>query len=555
MALRKVKTGIEGLDDILKGGLVEGKPTLIKGGTGTGKTTLCLVFLHHLIKQGKHVTFITCDESPTQILSLLKTFSFYDESTFDKKLLQIVDLRPNLQEITTGQYSLDMVYQRINSTFEHEEKYLIIDSLQNLMLAYDKLDSKRDIFNIIDFFRESHITALITFLESNSLRHQTADMYEEFVSDCVIVLHQEVKTRFMTRNLRVIKYRGSGHGTSDYPFSITKDGLFLLPLSTSMPKRPKKKKYISTGIEQLDHMFGGPGIQDNSAMMITGGSGSGKTLFAAAIADAAMKQEKRVLYVSFEEAKHDLIDNLKAIGIDFRSKLKSKQLLINTRYAEEMELEQHLITIYQEIHQNDVDLVVMDSITAMLDITNQWEIKLIMIRFIAYLREHGVTILFTHLTNPLHSDKDLAVSSLVDHWLYLNLTEQAGHLRRTAYVRKSRGNAHSNQTNQIQEVFIDPNGIHINPLLQVDGKPVYTDEKEEWYNNQQTKLNLNSLELAQVAAEKSLLDKQQSEIDSTQKTNYELQKNNLLIKQKQLEQMHDAILKSLFNGSQGEDNG
>lgn len=473
--MQKISTGISGLDTILNGGYPKEKPTLLKGGPGCGKTIFCLLFAHSNILHNRHITYLTCDEPPELILQNMDHYGLSGSAAVKEKKLTVLDFRPNLSDVVTGGFELDALFLRIQSSLSGKDPVLIIDSLQNLLIGLETENYKIDLLNIFTWCREHRVTLLVT--ASSGLIAEQDNYFEEYAADCVILLEQIIRNNLMTRVLRVLKMRGSSHGTNQYPFLLTGAGVSILPITDTRLDKSKSIAYLSTGIAKLDQMFGGQGYFESSAIMISGTSGTAKSILGATLAASAAKQKKRVLYISFEESPSAFIGNVKSAGVDLDDPLIGKMLHIKSMRSIEMGLEEHLISIIANIDKTKPNLLIIDPITSLLDVGNNLEVKSLLIRLISYAKSKNITFIFNQFLHEYGEGQDvIPVSSLVDAWIKLGLVESNGEFYRSLHLVKSRGHATSNQ---LKEFYITNNGIVIEAPYIGEGGMIFGSKKSE----------------------------------------------------------------------------
>lgn len=470
MATTKTTTGIDGLDKVLAGGYPTSLPTLIKGGPGSGKTILTLFFLHQQLLKNGAAILVTCDESPEQLLLHMDSFGLSGAKFYQDGKLIILDFRPQIQDEVSGEYELKALLFRIEQARKtNKAQAIVIDSLQDMLLALSDCNREMELLKLFTWARDEKVTLLTTIAESTSLLK--TQLLEEYAVDCVIHLQQKMNNNLMTRYLRVIKLRGSSYGTNEYPFTIKDNGIFLLPITNTRLNTTTSVKYISTGINDLDAMFDGKGYREGSTTMLTGKSGTAKTIFAASMVNAAIKSGRKVLYVSFEESPSDLTHHLQSVNIDLNQYVKKQQLKIDSRRTIEMGLEEHIISIINMIEQHDADLIVLDPISAFLDMGTPMEVKLLIIRFISYMKMKGLTQIFTELVPDSSGEySSLSISSMSDNWIRLRRIEQNGELNRIINIIKSRG---CKTSNQVKEFNVTSDGIVIEEPYIGDGEMLF----------------------------------------------------------------------------------
>ncbi|MCX7120264.1 MAG: circadian clock protein KaiC [Gammaproteobacteria bacterium] len=450
----KLSTGVTGLDKILNGGYLKNKPTLLKGGPGCGKTVFCLFFAHSNILAGRHVTYLTCDESPESILNNMEQYGMSAVKAVENNQLNILDFRPDLSNNVLGSFELDALFLRIQSSLSAVDPVLIIDSLQNLLMGLEIKNLTLALLNIFSWCRARGITLLAA--SANMLSNEDGICFEEYAADCVIVLTQVMNDNMMTRFLRVVKMRNAAHLTNEYPFILNKKGALIFPVVEESQNGFKIRAHLSTGNQQLNEMLGGAGYIEGSILMISGSPGTGKSLLAAMLAVSAVAQAKKVLYLTFEESPGNFIANTKEAGIHLHPLIESKMLTIRS-----LGLEQHLIIIASMIDELKPAMLIIDPITAFLDIVSAFDLRGLLIRMISYLKSKNITLVFTDCSYEatLYAQKDIVMlASLADTWINMNLVQSNAAYHRTIRVVKARGIA---SQGEVRKFEITDQGLQI----------------------------------------------------------------------------------------------
>ncbi len=463
VGITKALTGIPGLDELTSGGLPRGRPTLICGGAGCGKTVLGLEFLvRGAIQYGEPGAIFTFEERADDLAANVASFGFDLPGLIAQKRLTVDHVRIDRSDVEeAGDYNLDGLFIRLAHAIDSiGAKRVLLDTLEVLFAGFTNKEILRsELHRLFRWLKDKGVTAVITGErgESTLTRHGL----EEYVSDCVILLDLRVHDQISTRRLRVVKYRGARHGTDEYPFLIGDHGISVLPLSSLQLVHEASTERISSGNSELDWMLGG-GYYRGSSILVSGGSGTGKTSVAACLA-CTCSGDERAIYFSFEESPAQLIRNMSSIGLNLASLVKKKQLRIISTRPSGFGLETHLFTIYRAIEDFKPSVVVLDPITDFASIGNKNEIRAMMTRLVDHLKTNGVTALLTstHGPSPVdgsNSESDAGISSLIDTWITLQSFEVAGERNRAISVRKSRGTAHSNQ---IREFVISNRGLSL----------------------------------------------------------------------------------------------
>jgi circadian clock protein KaiC len=463
LGIAKALTGISGLDELTSGGLPRGRPTLICGGAGCGKTVLGLEFLVRGATQyGEPGAIFTFEERGDDLAANVASFGFDLPGLVAQKKL-VVDhvLIDRSENEEAGDYSLDGLFIRLAYAIDSiGAKRVLLDTLEVLFAGLANKEILRsELRRLFRWLKDKGVTAVITGERGES----TLSRYglEEYVSDCVILLDLRVQDQVSTRRLRVVKYRGARHGTDEYPFLIGDHGISVLPLSSLQLVHEASTQRLSSGNPELDRMLGG-GFHRGSSILVSGGSGSGKTSVAACLASTCSRDE-RAIYFSFEESPAQLIRNMSSIGLNLASLVKKKRLRIISTRPSGFGLETHLFTIYQAIEEFKPSVVVLDPITDFAAIGNKNEIRAMMTRLVDHLKTKGITALLTSSHGPgsvdgTNAEADAGISALIDTWIVLQSFEVAGERNRAISVRKSRGTAHSNQ---IREFVISDRGLSL----------------------------------------------------------------------------------------------
>ena len=462
-ALEKAPSGIEGLDEITNGGLPRGRPTLVCGGAGTGKTLMAMQFLvKGIIDHAEPGVFIAFEETEEELARNVASLGFDLERLVRQKKLFIDYVRVERHEIEeTGEYDLEGLFVRIGHAIKTVgAKRIVLDTLESLFAGLANASVLRAEFRrLFRWLKEQNMTAVIT-AEAGDDGSLTRQGMEEYVSDCVITLDHRVAEHMTTRRMRVVKYRGSTHGTNEYPFLIGADGITVVPVTSLGLQHEASTERVSTGLERLDTMLGGRGYYRGSSVLVSGTAGTGKSSLAASFAAASCERGERCLYFAFEESQSQITRNMRSIGLDLDLWVRKGLLTFQTQRPTDFGLELHLATIFQHIRQAKPAVVVIDPITNFFAIGSQTEIRSMLTRLIDYLKSQQITSLFTSLT-PGGGAVDLpevGISSLIDTWLLVREVETNGERNRLLHVLKSRGMPHSNQ---VREFVITSHGIDL----------------------------------------------------------------------------------------------
>ena len=470
-----IATGIDGLDFVLQGGLPAGRPTLLRGAAGTGKTVIALTFLCEGIAAGDSGVLVTFDESPEALLEHAEGFGFHARRHRTEGRLRILDMRPDRNEVQVGDtIELTAVLARIGHALDSTgASRLVVDAIDAMEAGFANSQSLRtELARVFDWIRDRGVTSLITTGEHAEFSARYG--LEDYIADCVIALKQEVKHRVMTRVLRVVKRRGRGHGTNEYPFLLDTDGLFLVPVTGSVLGAPVSEQRLSTGIPGLDAMLGGQGIYQGSTVLLSGQAGTGKTSIACSLTQAACAAGIPVLYLSFEESVAELTRNQRSLGIDIGRYLADDDrgtLVMVPIRAVELGLEEHLMRVMHLVKRHRPALVVLDPVSSLAGRGDEPGAKEILLRLLHLIKEEGVTVIATELlSDDSQGVSHLDVSSMIDVWIKLRRHEHNGEMNRLIYVVKARGLPISDQ---VKEFRITSAGLRIEDPYIGEGGIVY----------------------------------------------------------------------------------
>ena len=460
--LPKSPTSIQGLDEITGGGLPKGRPTLVCGGAGCGKTLFAMEFLFHgATLYNEPGVFMSFEETEEELKANVASLGFDLASLIDLKKIWVEHLHVERCEIEqSGEYDLEGLFIRIHHAIESiGAKRLVLDTLESLFSGLpNPLILRAELRRLLRWLKKKGVTTIITAERGDG--SLTRQGMEEYVSDCVILLDHRVKDQSSIRRLRIVKYRGSIHGTNEYPFLIDEDGFSVLPVTSLGLNYFSSKERISTGIPRLDTMLSGKGFFRCSTVLISGTAGTGKTSIASQFVEAACKRNERVLFFTFEESSSQLVRNMCSIGINLEPWIKKGLLQFHATRPTLYGLETHLTTIIKLINKFEPNIVILDPINAFVIGENQSEVKTMLLRLVDFLKMKQITAFFTSLTSGGDNIEitDVYISSLIDTWLLLRDIEIGGERNRGLYVLKSRGMAHSNQ---IREFQLTDHGIEL----------------------------------------------------------------------------------------------
>jgi circadian clock protein KaiC len=470
-ALPKAPTGISGLDEVTGGGLPRGRPTLVCGPAGCGKTLLAMEFLVRGITQfDEPGVFVAFEESARDLVANVASLGF-DLAQYESDGKLVIDhvsvVRGELEE--TGDWDLDGLLLRLGAAIDTVgAKRIVIDTIETLFGAFSNTSILRaELSRLFAWLKDRGVTAVITGERGDGTL--TRHGIEEYVSDCVIVLDHRVTEQTSTRRLRILKYRGSLHGTNEYPFLIGDSGVSVLPVTSLGLRHSASSRRVSTGVARLDAMLGDGGFYKGSAVLVNGTAGTGKSTLAAQFCDATCARGERAMYFAFEESQAEIVRNMSSVGIDLAQWVDAGLLQFRCFRPSLLGLEAHLFAMQKFVGEFDPAVVVMDPVSDLLRIGSGADVAAMLTRQVDFLKAKGVTALFTSLSsNADPAQADQHVASLVDTWLLVKTMEGNGEHNRLLYVLKSRGIAHSNQIREflltdqgieLADVYVGPQGV------------------------------------------------------------------------------------------------
>jgi circadian clock protein KaiC len=468
----KAPTGIQGLDEITGGGLPKGRSTLVCGSAGCGKTLLAMEFLVRGARQFNELgVFMAFDESAKELTQNVASLGFDLKDLIARKKLILDYVYIDRSEIEeTGEYNLEGLFIRLGQAIDSiGATRVVLDTIESLFSGLpNPLILRAELRRLFRWLKDKGVTAVIT--GERGEKTLTRQGLEEYVSDCVIVLDHRVSEQISSRRLRVVKYRGSTHGTNEYPFLIDEDGISVLPVTSLGLKHIASNDRIPTGVARLDAMLGGLGYFRGSSVLISGTAGTGKSSLAALFAEAACRRGERALYFALEESPSQIMRNMGSIGMNLEPWVQQGLLKFEANRPTIAGLEMHLMTMHKVIDAFKPQVVIIDPLTSFAIGGNGIEVKGMFMRMVDFLKMEQITSLFTSLTSSSSGleQTEFAISSLIDTWLLLRDIEIGGERNRGMYILKSRGMAHSNQVREflltdhgveLHDVYVGPGGV------------------------------------------------------------------------------------------------
>ena len=522
LTLPKALTGIAGFDEISGGGLPMARPTLVCGSAGSGKTLFAIEFLVRGITQyDEPGVFIAFEETREELTQNVASLGFSLTDLIDQHKLVIDHISIDRAEVEqSGEYDLDGLFIRLEYAIQKvNAKRVVLDTIEVLFAALgDTHILRSELRRLFRWLKDKGVTTVITGERGDGAL--TRNGIEEYVSDCVILLDHRIEKQMSTRRLRIIKYRGTVHGTDEYPFLIDETGFSVLPITSVGLDYDVSDERVSSGIPRLDTMLEGQGFFRASTILVSGSAGTGKTIIASQFVDAACRRGERCLFFSFEESTSQIIRNMRSVGIDLQAWVDADLLRFKTVRPTLYSLEMHLATMHKRIQTFDPQIVVMDPVTNFDIIGSRADSSALLTRLVDFLKMRGVTAFLTSLTSESEAieQAQVHISSMMDAWLLVRNIESNGERNRVLYILKSRGMAHSNQVSefeitaqgiQLVDTYLGKSGV-LTGSARLAQK---TDEQNEELARQQA-LELRQLKLerkraaiqAQIAALQADLD-------------------------------------------------
>jgi circadian clock protein KaiC len=500
--LPKAPTGIRGLDEVTGGGLPRGRPTLLCGPAGCGKTLLAMEFIVRGITEfDEPGVFVSFDEPANDLVANVASLGFdLGKLQADGHLvLDHVNLAGTEIE-ETGDWDLEGLFIRLGTSISAVgAKRVAIDTIETLFGAFPKPAVLRsELRRLFQWLKDQGVTAVITGERGDGAL--TRHGIEEYVSDCVIVLDNRVNDQTSTRRLRILKYRGSLHGSNEYPFLITESGISVMPITSLGLRHTVSTERVSTGVARLDAMLGDGGFYKGSTVLVSGTVGTGKSTLAAQLCDAACQRGERAIYFAFEESEDEIIRNMASVGLDLGKWVEDGLLVFECRRPSRILLEAHILAMQKVVGHLAPAVVVMDPVSDLLRIGPDTDVATMLTRQIDFLKAAGVTALFTSANSEIDpSQIDQQVGSLVDTWLVLRTMEGNGEHNRLLSVLKSRGMAHSNQIREflltgqgieLADVYVGPAGVLTGSARQAQEAKERSDGTERAQDLQQRRVSL-----------------------------------------------------------------
>ena len=465
--LLKCPTGIKGFDEITEGGLPKNRTTLVSGNAGSGKTLFGIDFLiKGATDYNEPGILMSFEESEDDLYKDVASLNMDLQQLVSRKKIALEHVILERKDIQETDFNLEGIFVRLEHAIGSiGAKRIVLDSLESIFAGITDLGILRlEIKRLFRWLKEKQVTAIVTG-EPGQNDSFTRHGLEEYISDCIILLDNRVRDQIATRRIRVIKYRGSRHGTSEYPFVIDDEGLSVIPITSAGLEQPGTGKRVSTGIPSFDKLFKGKGYTKGSTILASGTAGSGKTSFAGAFALESCKRGERCLFFSYEESAGQLTQNMSSIGIDFAPWVKKGLLKIVALRPSFLGLEMHLLNVYKLVDSFKPKAVVVDPLTSLVGEGDQREVSSMITRMIDLFKSKSITTFFTSLVSAnfqSNTSGEIGVSSLIDTWIVVRMVEDNEGRKRTreVFIVKSRG---TNHDGDVHTFVLSDDGIMLTP--------------------------------------------------------------------------------------------
>ncbi|ERT06976.1 circadian clock protein KaiC [Lyngbya aestuarii BL J] len=448
IGVQKIRTMVEGFDDISHGGMPLGRTTLVSGTSGTGKTLFAVQFLYNgIINFDEPGIFVTFEESPNDIIKNASSFGWDLQELVEQGKLFILDASPDPEgQDIVGNFDLSALIERIQYAIrKYKARRVSIDSVTAVFQQYEAAGVvRREIFRLVARLKQVGATTIMTTEREQEYGPVARFGVEEFVSDNVIIVRNVLEGERRRRTMEILKLRGTTHMKGEFPFTITNNGISIFPLGAMRLTQRSSNVRVSSGNETLDQMCGG-GFFKDSIILATGATGTGKTLLVSVFLNNACKNGERAILFAYEESRAQLLRNANSWGIDFEDMEQKGLLRILCSYPESAGVEDHLQIIKSEITEFKPARIAIDSLSALARGVSNNAFRQFVIGVTGYAKQEEITGFFTNTTDQFmgsNSITDSHISTITDTILMLQYVEIRGEMSRALNVFKMRGSWH-----------------------------------------------------------------------------------------------------------------
>lgn len=467
-SLPKIATRIEGLDDILCGGVPAGRTTLLSGGAGTGKSVFALELVYRHALAGFPALFISFEETAAAVRQNALTFGWDLASPEASGKLVLLDgvIRPDA--LIAGDFNLTGLQAIMEAQIREKGiDLIVIDAVDMLLRFFDDPHRRQaEIYGIYTWQQEMGITAVLTAKHGKTENNLDYMNYLEFMADCVFILDRRIQKQVGRRRLQILKFRGSPYAGNEHPFFISKKGIYIAPLSTLTMQYQTKMERLSSGNDRLDEILGG-GYRTGTCIMVSGGTGTGKTCLANTFVASVCGRGQKVLYITYEESIADMKAGMSSLGIDLEIWIKNESLQILSLIPETMCMEEHFFHLARTIERFHPDHLIIDAVSAIQRIAGREAGFDFLIRLINLCRVKGITAFLINQASLFYEDSDISgigISSIIDTLITMSYRHGPDRVDRVLLVLKSRGSSHS--------------GKYYDYLLTGEGLLIHGEQKE-----------------------------------------------------------------------------
>lgn len=481
----KVLTGVLGFDEITSGGIPGQRTTLVTGGPGCGKTVFALQAVVYGASRAKEPgIFVAFEESASHIIANAATFGRDIGALIRRKKLFFFDARLAPETVKAGQFDLaGMLSGLEEKARQMKAKRIVFDGIDVLLtLLDDPAAERRELYRIRDWLNRTGLTGIITQKVAGADFDQRYS-YLQFMVDCVVILRHQVVNGSAFRNLRVMKYRGSGFSGDEFPIAITVDGMQLTHRGPSELKYKVSDERVSSGLPRLDHMLRG-GYHRGSNVLISGAPGTAKSTLSGLFASAACARGERTLYVSFDEGADQIVRNLRSVGIKLAPHVKSGLLQMYSTRTRGPNIEDQFGDLRARVRAHKPQCLVVDPLSALSTKLSHLASADAAQQFLDFLKGEGITVVNTSLMDGLSTDEATAtgISTIADTWIHVSYVVQDGERNRALTIVKSRGTGHSNQ---VRELTLSNDGVSLTDVFIAQGKVLMGVARWEWEQEEQ----------------------------------------------------------------------